>query len=106
MCAVYNRWFQDKRHVNCRHCGTEISDKAIICFKCGRATADAAAERSGRVRDPARPVWVAVAALIVLVLGALYMGSAAAGQVPAWVSYTVAALAAVVLIWRIARRRR
>ena len=92
--------------MNCRHCGTEISDKAIICFRCGRATADAPAERAGTGHAAARPVWVAVAALLVLVLGALYMGRAAAGQVPSWVSYTVAALAAVVLLWRVSRRRR
>jgi len=24
----------------CRHCGTEIADKAIICYRCGRATTD------------------------------------------------------------------
>ncbi len=24
----------------CRSCGTEIADKAIICFRCGAATAD------------------------------------------------------------------
>ena len=92
--------------MNCRHCGTEISDKAIICFKCGRATAEAPGGRTGPSRPAARPAWVVLAALIVLVLGALYMGRAAAGDVPAWVSYTVAALAAAVLIWRIARRRR
>jgi hypothetical protein len=104
--AVYNRYFQDHDHVNCRHCGIEISDKAIICFKCGRATADAPATRPGQGRTAARPAWVAVAALVVLVFGALYMGRAATGQLPAWASYTVAALAGVVLIWRIARRRR
>ena len=92
--------------MNCRHCGTEISDKAIICFKCGRSTADESAARPGRPPSGARPAWGVLPALIVLVLGALYMGRAATGQVPAWVSYTVAALAAVVLAWRIARRRR
>jgi hypothetical protein len=92
--------------VNCRYCGTEISAKAIICFKCGRSTADEPALRPGPSSARARPTWVALAALAVLVLGALYMGRAAAGEVPAWLSYTVAALAAVVLIWRVARRRR
>jgi hypothetical protein len=91
--------------VNCRHCGTEISDKAIICFRCGRSTADETPVRSGSAAVRTRPAWVSLAALAVLVLGALYMGRAAAGQIPAWVSYTVAALAAVVLTWRIARRR-
>ncbi len=26
--------------MNCRACGTEIADKAIICFRCGAATTD------------------------------------------------------------------
>ena len=25
----------------CRHCGTEIADKAIICYRCGTATTEA-----------------------------------------------------------------
>jgi hypothetical protein len=49
-------------------------------------------------------MWVAVAGLVVLVLAGLFMARAAVGQVPAAVSYTVAALAAVVLVWRLARR--
>jgi hypothetical protein len=24
----------------CKHCGTEIADKALICYRCGRATAE------------------------------------------------------------------
>ena len=24
----------------CAHCGTEIADKALICFRCGRATTE------------------------------------------------------------------
>jgi hypothetical protein len=24
----------------CRSCGTEIADKALICYRCGRATTD------------------------------------------------------------------
>jgi len=24
----------------CRQCGTEIADKALICYRCGRATTD------------------------------------------------------------------
>lgn len=26
--------------MNCRSCGTDIADKALICFRCGAATAD------------------------------------------------------------------
>jgi len=27
--------------VICKRCGTEIADKALICYKCGTATTDA-----------------------------------------------------------------
>ncbi|OFW03887.1 MAG: hypothetical protein A3I61_07535 [Acidobacteria bacterium RIFCSPLOWO2_02_FULL_68_18] len=26
--------------MTCRHCGTDIADKALICYRCGRATTD------------------------------------------------------------------
>jgi len=93
--------------VICRQCGTEISDKAIVCYRCGHATSAPADERpsAGR-RAGTQPVWLAVTALLVLVAGGLFMARAASGQLPASVSYAVAALAAVVLVWRILRRRR
>jgi hypothetical protein len=92
--------------VVCTHCGTEIADKAIVCFRCGQSTAEPAASRPAARGAAGRPIWVALTGLLVLVAGALFMARAAAGQVPASLSYTVAALAAVVLIWRIVRRRR
>jgi hypothetical protein len=27
--------------MQCRHCGAEIADKALICYKCGTATTEA-----------------------------------------------------------------
>ena len=92
----------------CRHCGTEISEKALVCFRCGESTsAPAGAERGvtgGRAGS--QPWWLALTALLVLVAGGLFMARAASGELPAPVSYAVAALAAVVLVWRILRRRR
>jgi hypothetical protein len=35
--------------MQCRNCGTEIADKAIVCFRCGTATTDP-------VRRPAKIV--------------------------------------------------
>jgi lipopolysaccharide export LptBFGC system permease protein LptF len=92
--------------VNCRHCGTEISDKAIVCFRCGESTAVGGAEPPAARRSAAQPIGLALTALLVLVAGGLFMARAASGQLPATVSYTVAALAAVALVWRILRRRR
>ena len=92
--------------MTCRHCGTEIADKALVCFRCGAPTADAADKRAP-ARRGGRPGWaVALTGLLVLVAAALLMARAAAGQLPSSVSYAVAGLAAVVLIWRVSRRRR
>ena len=91
----------------CRHCGTEISEKALVCFRCGESTsAPAGTERVTGRRAGSQPWWLALTALLVLVAGGLFMARAASGELPAPVSYAVAALAAVVLVWRILRRRR
>jgi hypothetical protein len=82
----------------CRTCGTEIADKALICYRCGTAT-------SAPVRQPAGPVvrrggwFVPLLAMIALALAGLFMGQAGSGDVPPAVSYTIAAIAAIVLVW-------
>jgi len=87
----------------CRHCGTEIADKAIVCFRCGTATSDpkvtppSAAPRRSRVP--------AGLALVVVVIAALFMSQAAAGEAPRFVSWAVAGLAVIVLGWHLLRRR-
>jgi len=90
----------------CRHCGTDIADKALICYRCGNPTADP-------VRPAARPSSqgraggvIALVALAALVLAGLFLGQAGRPELPSAVPYSVAALAAVVLVWRIGRRRR
>ena len=90
--------------MTCRHCGTEIADKALVCYRCGHATAEPDV-RPGRVRTTGGRLPLA-AALVVLMLAALFMAQAARGEAPAIVSWAVAGLAAVVLAWRLARRRR
>jgi len=88
----------------CASCGTDIADKALICFRCGKATVQA---RRAPAAPPApgRQV-ILVAALIILILGALFMGQVQTGTVPDWVRYTVISLAAVVLAWRVLGYRR
>ena len=57
--------------MQCRSCGTEIADKAIVCYRCGAATTDP-------VRRPApikpRRSFVPVALILVLILLAMYFG--------------------------------
>ncbi len=90
--------------MTCTQCGTEIADRALVCYRCGRATAESPA-RPGRAAPPRSRIPI-VAALLVLTLGALYMSQAAAGEAPRVVSWSVAGLAAIVLAWWFWRGRR
>jgi hypothetical protein len=84
--------------MTCTHCGTEIADRALVCYRCGRATAEPAIPRPAPAVRPRSRVPV-VAALLALILGAVYMSQAAAGEAPRVVSWSVAGLSAVVLVW-------
>jgi hypothetical protein len=50
----------------CRNCGTDIADKAIVCYRCGTATADP-------VRKPVeiRPRRGRVVPIVLVILAAL-----------------------------------
>ena len=58
----------------CRNCGTEIADKAIICYRCGTPTVDA---KYKPYEPPARrsrlPLVLLAAVVAVLVLVALFL---------------------------------
>jgi NhaP-type Na+/H+ or K+/H+ antiporter len=88
----------------CANCGTEIADKAIVCFRCGQPTVAA-------VRQPAprpsrlRGVWTLIAFLI-LAAAALFLGRAGTVEVPAAVRWSVMAAAVALLVWRFVARRR
>jgi hypothetical protein len=91
----------------CRHCGTEIADKAIVCYRCGAGTTDP-------VRQPARVAagrsrlfgFVAIAALLLL---GLYLGQASRAAADPGryqiVAGVLVAAALVLFIFRIVRRR-
>ena len=86
----------------CKHCGAEIAEKALICYRCGNATADAKRQPATL---PARPGgWAGrvtpVLALAALVLAALYLGQAPGGEIPPEVAYGIAGLAVLVLALR------
>lgn len=91
----------------CRQCGTEIADKAIVCYRCGTPTADpvrrppvAARKRRGR----GSPMIELIIAVLLLLFFALYLGVAGRGTIPREVAWTIAAIALLLLIWRRIRR--
>jgi uncharacterized membrane protein YvbJ len=93
--------------MQCRQCGTEIADKAIICFRCGAATTDPV--RKAVPVKPRRSPVVAAAAFLLLVILALYMGqasrTAANPELPQLIAGLALGAAIVILLLRILRRR-
>jgi hypothetical protein len=93
--------------MQCRNCGTEIADKAIVCYRCGMSTTDP-------VRAPApirrrRSPLLSLAVAAILVLLALYMGQASrtAADPGRWqtIAGVLAGAAVVVVFLRLLRRR-
>ena len=91
----------------CKHCGTEIADKAIICFRCGAGTTDPV--RKAVPIKPRRNPLLGFAVVGVLLLLALFMGQASRTAADPDTYQTIAGLlvgaALVIFVIRLVRRR-
>jgi hypothetical protein len=97
--------------VICRNCGTEIADKAIVCYRCGTSTTEPL-RKPAEIR-PKRGRLLPLVGLILLTLAALFLGQA--GRTAQWwqgygfevwlASVIVLAFALVVVLLRHIRRR-
>lgn len=93
----------------CRSCGTEIADKALVCYRCGTATTEptfkppaSASQPSGRVSLVA-----SIIALVLIGLFALYMVRTPMSDTSRSLSWAVVAFAVVIVVLRgVARRVR
>ncbi len=56
--------------MKCRRCGTEIAEKALICYRCGTATTDRKHEPyvAPASRGVSRIVWIVVAVALLVSL--------------------------------------
>jgi len=94
--------------MHCRKCGTEIADRAIVCYRCGTATTDPV-RKPGPVAPTRNPLLSFVVAVL-LVLLALYLGYA--GRTSAtperWQTAAgiLAGAALMIVVLRLLRRRR
>jgi hypothetical protein len=91
----------------CRQCGTDIADKALICYKCGAATTDPKVQppSSGASRSRAGFILTFVA-LILLAAIAVFLSRSSPSGTPQWVTWVVAAVAIVIVALRAYARRR
>ena len=94
--------------MQCRSCGTEIANKAIVCYRCGAATTDPV--RRAVPIKPSRSPRASFVAAAVLLLAALYTGYASrtAAAPDQWqtVAGVLAGAAALVLVLGVLRSRR
>jgi len=54
----------------CRNCGTEIADKAIVCYRCGTGTAEPV-RKPAEIRPRRSPVLAVLIVLSLIVLAVL-----------------------------------
>ena len=61
----------------CTHCGTEIADKALICYRCGNATTEPRIKppAEGSLFERPRRSRLPIVALVVLVILALVLAA-------------------------------
>ncbi len=93
--------------MTCRKCGTDIADKALVCYKCGTATTEPvfAPPGEGRARSTATLV-TSLVALALMVLVAVFMTRASPDGTPRSVTWVFAGVAVVIIILRAYARRR
>lgn len=66
----------------CRNCGTEIADKAIVCYRCGEGTTDPVRKPVKVRKRRSRSSLVILLVLLLLLLLGLYLGLS--GNLPAF----------------------
>jgi hypothetical protein len=60
--------------MQCRNCGTDIADKALICYRCGTATTEARYKpHTPPRRGPSATVLVVTLVTVLLVLLAFFL---------------------------------
>jgi hypothetical protein len=92
--------------MRCRSCGTDIADKALICFRCGTATTEAKYQPVAPRRSSRASLIASVLALGVLVLLVLYIGRSPGGEMPRVATWVAVAIAVFVVGLRAYARRR
>jgi len=56
----------------CRNCGTEIADKAIVCYRCGTGTKEPL-RKPAEIRRKRTPVWIVLIVIVIVLLVALFL---------------------------------
>lgn len=92
--------------MQCRTCGTEIADKAIVCYRCGAGTTDPVRKPGPLAPRAPRPSLVAGIVPLLLALAALLADDLSGyPREMNLAAIVLACLGALLLIVRLVRRR-
>lgn len=91
--------------MTCRQCGTEIADKALICYRCGTATTEAKFKPVEIKKGPASGTVIMLAILLIFLAASLYITSTATDPVVRGAAGALALLTVVAALLRLFVRR-
>lgn len=93
--------------MECAHCGTEIAENALICYRCGAATSEPeqrGLEGASEQGEPAGRQWAPIVLAVVLVLAIGFFAMLAVGGQPVSPAvWMMLGAAGVLLTWRLIR---
>ncbi len=93
--------------MKCRQCGTEIADKAIVCYRCGTSTTEPVFAPPASTRRGSRAALVtSLLALVLMVAAALFLTRSSPDGTPRLVTWVFAGVAVVIVVLRAYARRR
>lgn len=88
--------------MECTHCGAEIADNALICYRCGAATNEPGQQEPAG--PPAGRLWAPIVLAVVLVLAIGFFAMLAVGGQPVSPAvWLMLGAAGVLLTWRLIR---
>jgi hypothetical protein len=92
--------------MQCRNCGAEIADKALICYRCGTATTEARFKPAALPRRSSTSLVVSVLVIVVLAVAAIVIDRATTAEAPRIATWIAVAVAVVIVSTRAFLRRR
>jgi peptidoglycan/LPS O-acetylase OafA/YrhL len=91
--------------MQCRNCGTDIADNALICYRCGEATTEPQFHPPSRRSSSKVGFILTFVVLLLLVAVTVFLGRSPSGT-PQWFTWVIAGVAVVIVALRAYARRR
>jgi peptidoglycan/LPS O-acetylase OafA/YrhL len=93
--------------MQCRKCGTDIADNALICYRCGEATSEPKFHPASRRPSSSKVGFILTfVMLLLLVAVTVFLGRSSPSGTPQWFTWVIAGVAVVIVALRAYARRR